>query len=129
MSLQPGYNIVTKREEVTDRELPALAFLRRVAADEDIVAPVTVTGLEDLLYHVDEGDRDEAVDVIRSTLRRSSSIRTGGVVQFLLDGEIVHDDRFRLRMKREGEPVYLAIGELFVEQPQRLSPSHAVARK
>ena len=129
MSLQPGYNIVTKREEVTDRELPALAFLRRVAAHEDVVAPVTVTGLEDLLYHVDEGDRDEAVDVIRSTLRRSSSIRTGGVVQFLLDGEIVHDDRFRLRMEREGEPIYLAIGELFVEEPQRLSPSHAVARK
>lgn len=129
MSLQPGFNIVTKRVEATDRELPALAFLRRVAADEDVVAPVTVTGLEDLLYFVDEGDRDEALDVIRSTLRRSSSIPSEGVVQFLLDGEIVHDDRFRLRMEREGEPIYLAIGELFVEEPQRLSPSHAVARK
>ena len=129
MTLRPGFNVVTKRVQATDRELPALAFLRHVAADEEVVAPVTVTGFEDLLFFVDEGDRDEAVDVIRSTLRRSNSIRTGEVVQILLDGEIVHDDRFRLRMEREGEAVYLAIGELFVEEPHRLTSSHAIARK
>jgi len=129
MSLQPGYNIVTTRVEETDEEYPALAFLRRVAANDAVSTPVTVTGLEDLLYHADEEARDAAVDLLRTTLRRSSSIRTGGLVQLLLDGEIVHDDRFRLRTEREGDAVYLAIGELFVEEPQRLSPEHAVARK
>ena len=129
MSLQPGYNIVTRRVEGTDREYRALEFLRRAAAAEGIVTPATVTGLEDLLYYVDEEDRDSAVDTLRTVLRRSNAIPTGAVVQVLLDGEIVHDDRFRLRFEREGEPVYLAIGELFVEEPQRLSASHAVARK
>lgn len=129
MNLQPGYNIVTTRIEETDEEYPTLAFLRRVAANKAVSTPVTVTGLEDLLYHADEEARNATVDLLRTTLRKSSSIRTGGVVQLLFDGKIVHDDRFRLRTEREGDAVYLAIGELFVEEPQRLSPEHAVARK
>lgn len=129
MSLQPGYNIVTKRIEETDRQYPALAFFRRSAAGVEVTTPVTVTGLEDLIYHVDEEARDPVVDILRTTLRKSDSIQAGGVVQLLLDGEIVHDDRSRLRMEREGEAVYIAIGELFVEEPQRLSPSQAVTRK
>ena len=38
-------------------------------------------------------------------------------------------NQFRVRVERRSGAVYLDVGEMFVEEPQRLSPTHAVARK
>ena len=129
MSLQPGYNIVTERIAETDDELGALAFFRAVAADEAIETPVTVTGLENLLFHADEGSREDIVSDLRNLLRHSDSLDSMNAIQFLVDGRLVSDVRFQVRVERSGEVEYLSIGGLFVEKPRILSPEHATARK
>jgi hypothetical protein len=50
-------------------------------------------------------------------------------VQFDIDGRIVDDIEFRVRIERGGEGVYLDISQLFVEEPQPMGATHAVARK
>jgi len=129
MHLQPGYNLVTDDPAETDEELAALTFFRRCAADEELAGTVTVTDLENLLYHAAEDDRGAVVRELRDTLRRTDSIGSMDVVQFVVDGRLVDEDHFRIRIERSGEAAYLNVGELFVERPQMVAASHAVARK
>lgn len=129
MSLQPGYNIVTERVAETDGELAALEFFRKIEANESLDAPLTVTGLEDLLYDAAEEDRDDLIADLRQMLRSSRSLESMDAVQFLLDGQIVDDVEFRVRIERSEEAIYLNVGQLFVEEPQPLSAKQAVARK
>lgn len=129
MPLRPGYNIVTDPVAETDSSLAALEFFRQVANDGDVQTPVTVTGLEDLLYNVVEDERSDVVARLRQVLRSSESLGSMDAVQFLVDGQLVDDVEFRVRIKRAEGGVYLDIGQLFVEGPQQLSPTHAVARK
>ena len=129
MSLNAGYNLVTNRIEDTEEEVPALAYFRRLASDEALPPRITVTGLEDLLYQTDKDELDDAVRQLRDVLRESSSIRGPKAVQFLVDGDLVNDDVFTVRIERDGEAVYLPIGNLFVEEPRIIGPNHAVARK
>lgn len=129
MSLQPGYNIVTERVTDTDNELSALEFFRKMAVDEDIDLPVTVTGLEDLLYNVDEEERNEVIQTLRQTIRKSRSLSSMDAVQFVVDGRLVDDVEFRVRIERTEGGVYLDVGQMFVEEPQSVSAAQAVARK
>ncbi|WP_135807379.1 hypothetical protein [Halorussus marinus] len=129
MPLRPGYNIVTDPVAETDSSLAALEFFRQVANDGNVQTPVTVTGLEDLLYNVVEDERSDVVARLRQVLRSSESLGSMDAVQFLVDGQLVDDVEFRVRIERAEGGVYLDIGQLFVEAPQQLSPTHAVARK
>lgn len=129
MTLQPGYNIVTTKVAEAESTLAALLFFRSIAADEPIEAPVTVTGLEDLLFNADPADRGDIVNDLRDLLRRSSSLGAEDAVQFLIDGSFVDDVRFQIRIERSEEPIYLNVGDLFVERPRVLSSDQAVARK
>ena len=129
MSLNAGYNLVTDRIEDTEEELPALAFFRRLANDGSLPPRLTVTRLEDLLYETDEDERDEAVRELRDVLRESGSFRGPKAIQFVFDGDLVDDDVFSVRIERSGDPVYLPIGNLFVEEPQIVKAGHAAARK
>ena len=128
MTRRPGYNLVTERMEDTEEELPALSYFRILASRRSPPRRVTVTGLEDLLYEADEDERDEVVRKLRNLLREGGP--TGPqAIQFLLDGELVDDDVFSVRIKRGGDAVYIPVGNLFVEEPRPLGPNHAVARK
>lgn len=129
MSLNAGYNLVTDRVEDTEEEMPALAFFRRLASDESLPPRVTVTGLEDLIYQSDTDELDDVVRDLRDVLRSSGSFRGAMAVQFVFDGELVDDDVFTVRIERGGDAVYLPVGNLFVEEPNPVSPTHAVARK
>lgn len=129
MSLQPGYNIVTEAVAETDTELTALEFFRKLIWNAEIETPVTVTHLDTLLLDTDEGDRGDMLARFRRILRESSSLDSFDAVQFLIDGHLVEDVQFRVRIEHRNEAVYLDIGAMFVEEPQRLSPEHAVARK
>jgi hypothetical protein len=129
MSLNAGYNLVTDRVETTEEEMPALAFFRRLESEETLSPRLTVTALEDLLYQTDENELDEAVRQLRDVLRESGSFRGPKAVQFVFDGELVDDDVFTVRIEREGDAVYLPVGNLFVEEPRLVGPDHAVARK
>ena len=129
MSLQPGYNIVTERVADTETSMAALEFFRHAAADDPINTPVTVTGLDDLLYNAAEGERNDVLVTLRTVLRETNSLGSMDAVQFVLDGDIVEDVAFRIRTERSEGGVYFDIGEMFVEEPQRLSPTHGVARK
>jgi hypothetical protein len=129
MPLHQGYNIVTDPVADTSNELTALEFFRAVAADSSVETPVTVTGLEDLLYNATEGSRAEILKQLRQTLRKTLSIRSMDAVQLHINGTIIDDNAFRVRIERPEGGVYLDIGQLFVEEPKRLTASHAVARK
>lgn len=129
MSLHAGYNLVTNPVEDTEESVPALAFFRRLAGDESLPSRVTVTGLEDLLYHSDEEDLDDAVRELRDVLREVSSFHGPQAVQFVFDGDLVDDDVFTVRIERGGDAVYLPVGNLFVEEPNLITANHAVARK
>ena len=129
MSLQPGYNIVTERVADTDNELSALEFFRKIAADEDVEPPVTVTRLEDLLYHVDEQERSEVLQSLRQTMWKSRSLSSMDAVQFVVEGRLVDDVEFRVRIERTEGGVYLDVGQMFVEEPQSVSAAQFVARK
>lgn len=129
MPLHQGYNVVTERVADTDSELGALEFFRRVAANEEVETPITVLGLEDLLYNADEGDRNDVIADLRRTLRGTDSLKDLDAVQFLIDGQLVDDVEFRVRIERSNGGVYLDIGQLFVEEPQTVSATQAVARK
>ena len=129
MPLHQGYNIVTERIADTDSELAALEFFRRAKQDDTVETPVTVTGLEDLIYNTDEADRNSVLSNLRQTLRGTRSLSSGDAVQFLIDGQLVDDVEFRVRIERSGEGVYLDVGQLFVEEPMTLGANHAVARK
>ncbi|MDS0297540.1 hypothetical protein NDI76_02135 [Halogeometricum sp. S1BR25-6] len=127
--LQPGYNLVTESVAETESELAALEFFRRVAANEDVETPVSVTGLTDLLYDSAEDEREAILGDLRQTLRKSRSLGSMDAVQFILDGRFVDDLEFRVRIERSGDGIYLDIGQMFVEEPQPMSATHAVARK
>ncbi len=129
MTLHQGYNIVTDPVVDTPNELTALEFFRAVAANNPVETPVTVTGLENLLYNATEESRTEIVKELRQTLRKTRSIRSMDAVQLHVDGTIVDDNAFRVRIERAEGGIYLDVGQLFVEEPQPLSASHAVARK
>lgn len=131
MPLHPGYNLVTGVVEETEAEMPALAFFRRLAADKDVATRVTVTGMEDLIYHASEETRDDVIRFLRDVLRQTGSLHGQQAVQFVFDGELVDDDTFTVRIERGGGAVYLPIGNLFVEQPNLVGadPQQAVARK
>lgn len=129
MTLHQGYNIVTAPVADTPNELTALEFFRAVASDDPVETPVTVTGLEDLLYNATEDSRSNIVKELRQTLRKTRSIRSMDAVQLHFDGTIVDDNAFRVRIERTEGGIYLDIGQLFVEEPKPLSASHAVARK
>jgi hypothetical protein len=129
MTLQAGYNLVTERIEDTEEEIPALAFFRQLADDGTLPPRVTVTDLEDLLYHTDEDELDDAVRDLRDLLREGGSFRGPKAVQLVFDGELVDDDIFTVRIERGGDAVYLPVGNLFVEEPNLVAPNHAVARK
>jgi len=129
MSLHQGYNIVTAPITDTPNELTALEFFRVVTADDSVETPVTVSGLENLLYNATEESRSDIVKELRRALRKTQSIRSMDAVQLLLDGTIVDDSAFRVRIERAEGGIYLNIGQLFVEEPKQLSATHAVARK
>lgn len=129
MALQQGYNIVTKSVADTPNELTALSFFRSIAADTSVETPVTVTGLDDLLYNATEGSRDEILKELRQAIRKTSSIYSMDAVQIRIKGTIVNDNAFRVRIERTGGGIYLDIGQLFVEEPKPLTATHAVARK
>jgi len=129
-SLEPGYNVVTERVREMPETLPALTFFRYAALDKSITTPVTVTGLEDLLYYAVPDDREAIVTRLRRVLRQTNTYPSTTSIQFLVDGRLVSDNRFRIRVERGGgDAVYLTIGELFVEEPRVVGPNHAVARK
>jgi hypothetical protein len=129
MSLRPGYNIVTERVAETDSELAALEFFRKIAADDEVDSPVTVTGLEDLLYNVNESERSDVLHTLRQTIRNTRSLSSMDAVQFVIDGRLVDDVEFRVRIERSGGGVYLDVGQMFVEEPQSVNAAQAVARK
>lgn len=129
MALQQGYNLVTEAVADTDSEMASLEFFRKLATDEDISTPITVTGLEDLLYNADEEDRSEILSELRQTLRSTNSLKAMDAVQFLIDGQLVDDVEFRVRVEGSDGGVYLDLGQLFVEEPKSLTATHAVARK
>lgn len=129
MPLHQGYNVVTDRVADTESELAALEFFRLAERDADIETPVTVTGMEDLLYNAKEDDRSSVLSELRQILRRTDSLKAGDAVQFLIDGQLVDDVEFRVRIERSGEGVYLDIGQLFVEEPKSIGADQAVARK
>jgi hypothetical protein len=120
---------VTDRVAETDSELAALEFFRLAERDADIETPVTVTGMEDLLYNADEKDRGSVLSELRQILRETGSLKAGDAVQFLINGQLVDDVEFRVRIERSGEGVYLDIGQLFVEEPKSIGADQAVARK
>jgi hypothetical protein len=129
MSLLPGYNVVTERVAETDSELSALEFFRLAERNADIKTPVTVTGMEDLLYNADEDNRGSVLADLRQILRKTNSLKAGDAVQFLIDGQIHDAAEFQVRIERSGEGVYLDIGQLFVEEPKSMGAEQAVARK
>jgi len=129
MTLHQGYNIVTAPVADTPNELTALEFFRAVAANNSVETPVTVTGLETLLYNATEDSRTEIVKQLRQTLRKTRSIRSMDAVQIHIDGTIVDDNAFRVRIERTEGGIYFDIGQLFVEEPKPLTATHAVARK
>jgi hypothetical protein len=129
MTVQPGYNIVTEAVADTDTELTVLDFFRRLVENAEVDTPVTVTYLDRLLLNTEPDDRAEVLVQLRRILRESSSLNSLDAVQFLIEGSIVEDVQFRVRIEQRQEGVYLDVGEMFVEEPQRLSPTHAVARK
>lgn len=120
---------MTDRVAETDSELAALEFFRLAEHEIDIETPVTVTGIEDLLYNADEEDRGGVLTELRQVLRETDSLKAGDAVQFLIDGQLVDDVEFRVRIERSGEGVYLDIGQLFVEEPKSIGADQAVARK
>jgi len=79
--------------------MSSLEFFRRLAADEEVSTPVTVTGLEDLLYNADETDRSSVLAELRQTLRSTRSLGSMDAVQFIVDGQLVDDVEFRVRME------------------------------
>lgn len=120
---------MTDRVAYTDSELAALEFFRLAERDADIETPVTVTGMEDLLYNAEEDDRSSVLSELRQILRETDSLKAGDAVQFLIDGQLVDDVEFRVRIERSGEGVYLDVGQLFVEEPKSIGADQAVARK
>lgn len=129
MTLHQGYNLVTEAVADTESEMSSLEFFRTLAADEQVPTPITVTGLENLLYHTDEDDRGAALSTLRQTLRNSRSLGSMDAVQFVIDGQLVDDVEFRVRVEDSDGGVYLDVGQLFVEEPKPLTATHAVARK
>lgn len=129
MALQPGYNLVTERVAETDSELTVLELFRALKRDASVDSPVTVTQLDRLLVDTIEDEREEVITGLRQVLRQSRSLDSMDAVQFVVDGRFVEDVQFRIRVEYRNEAVYLDVGEMFVEEPQRLSPTHAVARK
>lgn len=129
MTLHQGFNLVTEPVADTDSEMASLEFFRKLAADEGVSTPVTVTGLEDLLYNAEEDERGKILSTLRQTLRSSRSLGSMDAVQFLIDGQLVDDVEFRVRVEGSDGGVYLDLGQLFVEEPKPLTASHAVARK
>lgn len=129
MALHQGYNIVTEPVADTDNELTALEFFRKLAADQPVECPVTVTDLEDLLYNATEDSRSEIIRELQQVLRKTRTIQSMDAVQFYMDGSIVDDNTFRIRIERSHGGVYLNIGQLFVEKPKPISATHSVARK
>lgn len=129
MTLHQGYNLVTEPVADTESEMASLEFFRRLAADEEVSTPITVTGLEDLLYNADEDERGTILSTLRQTLRGSRSLGSMDAVQFVIDGQLVDDVEFRVRVEGSDGGVYLDIGQLFVEEPKPLTATHAVARK
>jgi hypothetical protein len=47
----------------------------------------------------------------------------------VIDGQLVDDVEFRVRIEGSDGGVYLDVGQLFVEEPKPLTATHAVARK
>lgn len=120
---------MTDRVAETNSELAALEFFRLAERDADIETPVTVFGMEDLLYNADEDDRGSVLSELRQILRETDSLKAGDAVQFVIDGQLVDDAEFRVRIERSGEGVYLDVGQLFVEEPKSIGADQAVARK
>lgn len=129
MALDQGYNIVTEPVADTSNELTALEFFRKLAADHPVECPVTVTGLDDLLYNATENSRSKVIRELQQVLRRTRSIQSMDAVQLYVDGTIVDDNAFRIRIERSQGGVYLNVGQLFVEEPKPVSATHSVARK
>lgn len=129
MTLHQGYNLVTEAVADTESKMSSLEFFRTLAVDGQIDTPITVTGLENLLYHADEDDRGAALSTLRQTLRNSRSLGSMDAVQFVIDGQLVDDVEFRVRVEDSDGGVYLDVGQLFVEEPKPLTATHAVARK
>jgi hypothetical protein len=129
MTLHQGYNLVTEPVAETESEMTSLEFFRRLAADEDVLTPITVTGLEDLLYNAEKDERAAVLNLLRQCLRNSRSLAPMDATQFVIDGQLVDDVEFRVRIEGSEGGVYLDVGQLFVEEPKPLSATHAVARK
>jgi len=129
MSIQPGFNVVTEPVAETESELTVFEFFRALKQDAEVAAPVTVTHLDRLLVDTIADERDEVLAELRGVLRESRSLDAMDAVQFVIDGRLVEDAHFRIRVEYRDEAVYLDVGELFVEEPQRLTPTQAVARK
>jgi len=129
MTLQQGYNLVTEPVADTKSQMAALRFFRKLASDEEVLTPATVTGLDNLLRNAERDERGKVLGSLRSKLRSSRSLTSTDAVQFVVDGQLVDDVEFRVRVEGSDGGVYLNIGRLFVEEPQTISSTHAVARK
>lgn len=129
MALKPGYNLVSEQIETTGAELGALGFFRRMSSDEDVDSRVTVTGLGELLYTVEDDERAQVIDRLRDTLRETNSLSGPQVVQFVFDGTLVDEEVLTVDIDGDRGKAYIPVGNLFVEEPKREGASHAVARK
>lgn len=128
MTLQPGFNIVTKSKAEYEK-YSVLEFLRSVSRGKEIPNSLSVVGLEKLLVYADEENRESIIEILRDLMRESDSLKGMATVQFLFDGNLVSEDRLKLRIEEGGEIDVLDIGELFVATPELLSPTHAYAEK
>jgi hypothetical protein len=121
MSLKAGYNIVS---EPIDSGLPAVSaveFFRRLHHGADVPGWVTVRGLEDVLAHTAEQERDATLSYLNRLLGRATSGELIGV-QFLVNGSVQKDTH--VYITPNGSDTRLYIDELFREQPTRLSSTH-----
>jgi hypothetical protein len=84
--------------------------------------------MQDIYYAVEDW-RDGILTIFQQVFRGMRSLSLMDAVQFDIDGGIFDDVRFRVRIERNDEGVYLDIGQLLVAEPQPMGATHVVARK
>lgn len=122
MSTRPGYHLVTAPLNGDWEQCTALEFFRQINDGEEIPEWVTVTGLDELLLHVDNSDRAEVIRFLNRLLTRT---RPGSplAVQFVLDGTLAKDERVYIEPAASPD-TRLYIDALFRDQPEQQDANH-----
>lgn len=122
MTAAPGYHIVNAPLDGDWERTTALQFFRQISQGAEIQEWMMVTGLEELLLYIEEGEKETSIAMLNRLLTQTGP-SSPLAVQFIVDGKVSKDNRVYVEPSRNPER-RIYVDAMFRDPPTQEGPNH-----